>query len=216
MDSPADDGRVYVRFDDEGDGTVRDEVRRARRLTFGARTSGTARLAGEAVLYAARRWSSERATPVTRMMKLLWTMEMRCYLELGLPLTGSRYLANEEGPMLDGADALVTRLVDSGAASVNTADGEPALRALCEPDVTRFSSHKVEVIDRVLDENRDKTDEALTAETKGLPWRCSLARRGVGGPIAYQMQIIRDESPTEEDRAVARYLFEKHGFSAAV
>lgn len=211
-----DRGRIYVRWDDEGDGTGWDEVRRARRLTFGARTTGTARLAGEVMLHAAHRCARERSVSVARLMRLLWKVEMRCYLEFGLPLTGSRYLACEDGPVLDGIDALVSRLVESGAIEREVAGGEPALRALREPDLTRFSSYQLEVIDRVLDENRDKSDEVLMEETKGLPWRCSQANRGLDGPIPYELQIIRDEPPTEQDRAIARFLFEKHGFGVTV
>lgn len=184
--------------------------------TYGTRIEGTVRLAGEALRYLALRCAGTRPVSVERLVKLLWKAEMRCYTELRVHLTGSRYLAEDAGPTRDGVDELVSRLVERGAAAVNTADGSLALRVLGEPDVAAFSAQKLALLDAVVDDERGRDDDAVAAGSRGLPWRLTHRADGLGAPIPYELQWIDDTPLTNQDKELAEYLFEKHGIGHAV
>lgn len=166
-------------------------------LTYGDVTDETMRLAGEVVLHIVNRYEGDTSFDVTRLNATLWRAEMRCYAELGDVLTGSRYLALAQGPVLDRYAEVLERLVSAGAATCENVGWQQVLRPCRAAVLSTFSEAQVGIVNAVIEENLGKTTSQVSEESRGKAWQIGL-NDDTG--IAYEAYWISDEPLTSQQR----------------
>lgn len=177
-------------------------------LTYGDVNETTMRVAGEVMLHVASRCDDDDAFEMVRLSKTLWRAERRCYVELGQPLTGSRYISLAKGPVLDDYRRVIDRLVREQAATVEVARWEQVLRPLRDPDLSHLLPEQIAILNEVIDDDMNKPAWQLAEESHGKAWHIEL-HDDTG--IPYDAFGLSKEPLTAEERE--RVLELKRQFS---
>ncbi len=166
-------------------------------LTYGDVNDTTMRRAGEVMLHVASRCADDPAFEMVRLNKALWRAERRCYVELGQPLTGSRYISLAKGPVSDDYRQVIDRLVREQAATVELVRWQQVLRPLREPDLSHLSPEQVGILNEVIDDDMGKPASQVAEESHGKAWHIGL-HDDTG--IPYDAFGLSEEPMTDEER----------------
>lgn len=178
-------------------------------LTYGETNDKTMQLAGEVMLHIANRCADDESFGMTRLNKALWRAEMRCYAELGQVLTGSRYVALAQGPVLDRYRDVLGRLEREGAACKKVLGWQHVLRPYRQADLSAFTEEQIDVLNEVIEEDRHKSASQVAAESHGTAWQLGL---NDDSGIAYEAYWISDDPLTDQQRDRALELKQQYGW----
>lgn len=183
-DSPADDG-----------------------LTYGECTEETQRKAAAVMLYVAARCADDEHFTMTRLNTTLWRAEMRCFAETDMLLTGSRYVALESGPVLDGYKGVLRLIVSEGKGEINCAGQRQVLVPASSEVVTMsgFLSKHQAIVDEVVIDDMGKDTRTVSDESHGIAWYIAATDPALGiSSMAYELFCFSDEPVSDEDLAESR------------
>jgi uncharacterized phage-associated protein len=161
-----------------------------------------------AVLYILQHAPS--APGMTGLLKMLYFSDYAHYREHLSPITGARYVALPNGPVVDDYKRHFAALVDAGVLhprEVPTGGSQAKLefRALREPDTSVFTPSELAVLDAVIEDCGSATGSMLSekAHREG-PWSLVWDPKDAGREIPYVLFRWLDNLPDEDDAEFVR------------
>lgn len=124
------------------------------------------------LLYLAKRLEADPRGGATKLNKLFFFIDFSAYRRWGKPITGAAYVKKQFGPVPDGIEEIKRELLQRKLLSEKPALDfyeTRVLTALVDPDMSRFTAHELELINKVLDDLREYTGSELSALTHALP-----------------------------------------------
>lgn len=176
-------------------------------FTFGERTPETDARLGEVMLYVAATSKHPERLDAVVLSKILWRAEMRCFGELGEPLTGAEYASLPHGPGPTHCELVRQKLVACGAAAerpISTGIGvtRRVLLPLRECDRSCFSAEQLSRVDRAIAEFDAMTTTQATATTHGIAWQLGK----VLGRLPYESHFVSERPIDDEARRIAKQV----------
>jgi hypothetical protein len=163
----------------------------------------------ELVLYVAARSEHVRHFGLTKLHKILFFSDFRCYRDSQKTITGATYVKAKYGPVAKELDGIIDELQERGEALVVrrvlpvSRYEQKRLVPLRRPELGQFSGFEIAVVETVMDELRDLTAEDVS----------KLSHEFVGWKLAEMGEIIPPDSafsPDPDDpQPVSRELAER-------
>jgi len=159
------------------------------------------------VLYMAKRMELDDHAGRGRikLAKLVWLSDFEAHRRLGHSITGSRYVADELGPVVEGELLLIRDLEASGDLVLEPGyDRQQLLRTQRPADTSPFPKDELAVIDEMLDKYRTWTGKRLVDDVAHKFPGWVLAKRD--HEIPYHTVHISKDGPNSRDTARAQEL----------
>lgn len=175
---------------------------------YGSCTEVTQRKAAQVMLYVAESSRDDDTFSLVRLHKVLWEAETRCFFETERPLTGSRYVAQECGPVIDGFKGVMRLLLVEKLARIEVTGGEMMLRVNAGVDATLndFPAAHRAIVDEVVDSNAGMSPSIAFEEARNAAWKVALSSPSLALVMPYELACFADQPPTdaEVEEACAR------------
>ena len=164
----------------------------------------------ELILYISRHSETDERFGKTKLLKLLFYSDFLAYLRLGKPITGAEYKALGQGPAPSNIDWFLEKMQEDKQLFIRTDNyhGHKQFRplALRNPDLAVFTVRERKLVDELIGKNRKKNAKDVSDQShKFHGWH--LARFSKDGKtISYNMALIGDRQPTDEEVEYGRSL----------
>lgn len=180
---------------------------------FGRNDAHGDQLLGELILYVASKCASDDLFGAVKLNKILWMSDFLAFAEHGEPITGVQYQRLEHGPaprrlvpvrnaLTEKEDAIVQRRHMLGGQI------QERVVHLREPNLDLFSAAQIDLVDRVINDLREKSASEVSLDSHGKAWR--TVRYGEG--IPYETVFLSDEPVNDHDIERTMELAEQHGW----
>ena len=168
----------------------------------------------ELILYISDKCKADPNFGDTKLNKILYYSEMRCFVELGKPITGQKFQHLEHGPGSKPLLPVREEMQRDGACVVNKIrlpDGKPQTltTAIKKPELTDFSAQEIEIVDSVIrgfwwgnadsvsDDSHDEPGWFMTDEREEIPYETFffVKRPPTPGETEYALELAAGRSP---------------------
>lgn len=158
----------------------------------------------ELILHVSRRCEAAERFGRVKLNKILFFLDFEAYLHFRAPISGQHYVVQEHGPTPESVRKACEELILAGdlIEVLRDAGGVTEFRPIArrEPELSAFSGDEIALVDRVIDDNVNKTASALSDATHELAaWRAYPHMARI--PFEAALHDPRELSWTEEDIA---------------
>ena len=184
-----------------------------RNPNFGRNDARRDQLLGELILYIASKCAGDDLFGAVKLNKILWMSDFLAFAEHGEPITGVQYQRLVHGPaprrlvpvrdvLVEKADAIVQRRHMLGGQI------QERVVHLREPNLDLFSAAQIDLVDRVINDLREKSASEVSLDSHGKAWQ--TARHGEG--IPYEAVFLSDEPVNNLDIERTKELAAQYGW----
>ncbi len=161
----------------------------------------------ELILYIALRSEGDEYFAATKLNKLLFFADFLAYLNFGESITGSEYQKLDRGPaprrlvpvreeMETNEDIVITKRAFYGRP-------QHKIFALREPDLSLFSPHQIDLVNRVIEKYWNKNASQVSDESHLFSgWKYAE----IGEKIPYEVALVGRRNLTPEELEYAETL----------
>jgi uncharacterized phage-associated protein len=170
----------------------------------------------ELILYVSEKLFADPKFGAVKLNKVLYFSDFLAFAKLGKPITGATYQKLEQGPAPKQLLPARRELEASDDAEwVDRAylGGYTQIRVIPkrEADITKFTADEIAIVDRVIDELRNRSAAEVSALShEAVGWRIAQ----LGQEIPYESAFLSDEPLSEVDIERGQELAEQHGWTA--
>jgi hypothetical protein len=159
------------------------------------------------MLYVISRCESDESFGATKLNKIMFYADVRCYVRHGAPITGAEYQKLPKGPAPRALMTVREELQGEGKLFVGNrvrfGYAQTAMMALAEAELSAFLPHEIAAIDHVIDKTRGVGARDFSEYShEDLGWRVAEDKE----TIPYEAALFVKPTPTEADREFARGL----------
>lgn len=172
----------------------------------------------ELIVYIAKKSEGDDRFGSTKLNKLLHKIDFTSFLRTGIPMTGTRYHCNHNGPTPVAFMPVQRELKAEGAVeeiekTIRGYAGKPQRRlaARRDPDMSYFSPSEVEMIDKIIMESWGKDGTQMSDESHGVAWKS----RKKGDSLPYETAYLSDEPLSQSDIHLTKQLIKLCGLPSA-
>jgi hypothetical protein len=152
------------------------------------------------VLYIA--WKAGRRDwfGATKLNKVLWFSEARCFVLHGKPIAGAAYIREKHGPVPKQIMPIRDELERAGEIRVFKEGNLIRITSDAKPDLSAFTREELQIVDFWIDHiDKDHTATSISDESHDYAW--DIAQMGEEIPLyAVLANRIRDPSEQESEK----------------
>lgn len=166
----------------------------------------------ELILHIADRAGTDDTFGKVKLAKILYFADFESYRLYGKAITGTKYVKLQNGPVPEDFFIALDEMESSGDLLLKRekyfAYDKHRVIACREPQLEIFNGRDIALIDRLIDNFRNKTATEISNLSHGVAWQSAELKAA----IPYEAAILSDEGVTDEDIAVAEELIEEFGW----
>jgi len=163
------------------------------------------------ILYIAQQSEGDERFGKVKLAKILYFADFKSFRLYHQPITGSRYVRLDNGPVPDTFRDILEEMKSVGAIAIRIESHYNLERqrviALQEPDLTLFNGRDIVLVNKVLSEYRNSNASQLSELSHGVAWRLAQQMEA----IPYESSLISDEGVTQEDIDHVQELVQIYG-----
>lgn len=155
----------------------------------------------ELILYISERSEGDDHFGAVKLNKLLLYADFLAYLKLGASITGQEYQKLVNGPAPRRLLPVRQQLVEDGSLAIRKTEyfnrHQDRTFALRSADLSGFTSDQIALVTRVIDSFRDRNGTEISELSHQFHgWNDAE----IGETIPYEMAMISNRTPTEQER----------------
>lgn len=133
-----------------------------------------------------------------KLNKALWFSDVAAYIELGVPITGDRYIRKPMGPVSSSLRPVLEELENEDAVAVRRIGQHDEYLALTKPDVSVFTQDEIVLIEDAIDMVDKHTTKSISEKSHNIVWRLAEPDEEIPYHAIHAARLRRIESTDVE------------------
>lgn len=187
-----------------------------RRLTYRVDLPGGQLRLRELVIYVSERCQTATRFGKIKLNKIIWKADFDAYAARRVPVTGRAYLRQKFGPVPAEMPPLYSEMLQDDLITVEFIKFDENItehRTIpkVKPELRRFfSDDDMSFVDSAIGYYWELTGEESSDGSHGVAW----STRSDGDPMPYELALLSDAAPTDEQARYLLIMAEKHGWNS--
>lgn len=181
-------------------------------LNFGSEDAESRERVRQLILFVGERCQTDPNFGMTKLVKILFRADFESFARYGTSITGTRYKKYPYGPVSEVALDLKDEMLQQGDIEIVKEGYSPYLRNRVRPNKTAnldgFTGRDIAILDGVIEMFHGRTATYVSELSHDRAWESARDYEA----IPYEVALLSDDPPTEDDIARAHELSAKYGW----